>query len=93
MGKQAFLLEQAQILLDAVGDEIYTDFNLFKQKVEAVIKDKKLKLGASEKNAILNTVSWYDAEAEKVFKATVKLSGDKLATLLEHFRLYRKRIA
>lgn len=83
--KQAFLLEQAQILLEAVGDEIYTDFNLFKQKVEAVIKDKKLKLGASEKNAILNTVSWYDAEAEKVFKATVKLSGDKLATLLEHF--------
>ena len=83
--KQAFLLEQAQILLDALGDEIYTDFNLFKQKVEAVIKDKKLKLGASEKNAILNAVSWYDAEAEKVFKATVKLSGDKLATLLEHF--------
>ena len=61
--KQAFLLEQAQILLDALGDEIYTDFNLFKQKVEAVIKDKKLKLGASEKNAILNAVSWYDAEA------------------------------
>ena len=83
--KQAFLLEQAQILLDALGDEIYTDFNLFKQKVEAVIKDKKLKLGASEKNEILNAVSWYDAEAEKVFKATVKLSGDKLATLLEHF--------
>ena len=83
--KQAFLLEQAQILLDALGDEIYTDFNLFKQKVEAVIKDKKLKLVASEKNAILNAVSWYDAEAEKVFKATVKLSGDKLATLLEHF--------
>ena len=83
--KQAFLLEQAQILLDALGDEIYTDFNLFKQKVETVIKDKKLKLGASEKNAILNAVSWYDAEAEKVFKATVKLSGDKLATLLEHF--------
>ena len=83
--KQAFLLEQAQILLEALGDEIYTDFNLFKQKVEAVIKDKKLKLGASEKNAILNAVSWYDAEAEKVFKATVKLSGDKLATLLEHF--------
>jgi type I restriction enzyme M protein len=82
--KQAFLLEQAQILLDALGDEIYTDFNLFKQKVEAVIKDKKLKLGASEKNAILNAVSWYDVEAEKVFKATVKLSGDKLATLLEH---------
>lgn len=83
--KQAFLLEQAQILLEVVGEETFTDFNLFKQKVDAVIKDKKLKLGASEKNAILNTVSWYDAEAEKVFKTTVKLSGDKLAALLEHF--------
>lgn len=82
--KQAFLLEQAQILLEAVGDEIYTDFNLFKQKVEAVIKDKKLKLGASEKNAILNTVSWYDAEAEKVVKGIVKLSGDKLDQVLHH---------
>jgi type I restriction enzyme M protein len=62
----------------------FSDFNLFKQKVDAVIKDKKLKLGASEKNAILNAVSWYDAEAEKVIKGTVKLSGDKLAALLAH---------
>ena len=82
--KQASLLEQASVLLSVMGDEIFTDFNLFKQKVDAVIKDKKLKLGASEKNAILNAVSWYDAEAEKVVKGTTKLTGDKLSTLLEH---------
>ncbi|MGZ9676415.1 type I restriction-modification system subunit M [Flavobacterium sp. GNP001] len=82
--KQAFLLEQATILLDALGDEVFSDFNLFKQKVDAVIKDKKLKLGASEKNAILNVVSWYDAEAEKVIKGTVKLTGEKLSSLLDH---------
>jgi type I restriction enzyme M protein len=82
--RQAFLLEQATILFEAIGDEVFSDFNLFKQKVDAVIKDKKLKLGASEKNAILNAVSWYDAEAEKVIKGTVKLTGDKLLTLLEY---------
>ena len=82
--KQAFLLDQATILFETLGDEVFSDFNLFKQKVDAVIKDKKLKLGASEKNAILNAVSWYDAEAEKVIKGTVKLTGDKLSTLLHH---------
>jgi type I restriction enzyme M protein len=82
--KQAFLLDQATILFETLGDEIFSDFNLFKQKVDAVIKDKKLKLGASEKNAILNAVSWYDAEAEKVIKGTVKVTGEKLTTLLQH---------
>ena len=82
--KQAFLLEQATILFEALGDEVFSDFNLFKQKVDAVIKDKKLTLGGSEKNAILNAVSWYDAEAEKVIKGTVKLTGEKLTTLVDH---------
>jgi type I restriction enzyme M protein len=44
----------------------------------------KAKLSASEKNAILNAVSWYDATAEKVIKGTTKLAGDKLQQLLEH---------
>lgn len=82
--KQAFLLEQATLLFNHFGDTIYTDFNVFTQKVDAVIKDQKLKLGASEKNAILNAVSWYDAEAEKVVKSTVKLTGEKLDKVLKH---------
>ncbi|MFV8356850.1 type I restriction-modification system subunit M [Flavobacterium sp. XS1P32] len=91
--KQAFLLEQATILLENIGDEVFSDFNLFKQKVDAVIKDKKLKLDASEKNAILNAVSWYDAEAEKVIKGTVKLTGDKLSTLLDHLDCTESELA
>lgn len=91
--KQAFLLEQATILFEALGDEVFNDFNLFKQKVDAVIKDKKLKLGASEKNAILNAVSWYDAEAEKVIKGTVKLTGEKLSTLLQHLDCTESELA
>lgn len=82
--KQLFLLDNAQLLLKHVGNTLYTDFNAFKDKVDEVIKAKKLKFSASEKNAILNAVSWYDAEAEKVIKGTVKLTGDKLEKELEH---------
>jgi len=33
---------------------------------------------------MLNAVSWYSADAEKVFKKVEKLSGDKLTKLLQH---------
>lgn len=91
--KQLFLLENAQILLHLIGTDIYTDFNSFKEKVDEVIKTQKLKLGASEKNAILNAVSWYDAEAEKVIKGTLKLTGDKLDKVLQHLDCTEKELA
>lgn len=61
-----------------------TDFNLFAAKVDDTLKAKGIKLTATEKNSILNAVSWYDAEAEKVVKGTIKLTGDKLDKLLHH---------
>lgn len=86
-------MEQATLLFTHFGDTIYTDFNVFTQKVDALIKDQKLKLGASEKNAILNAVSWYDAEAEKVVKSTVKLSGEKLDKVLTHLDCTESELA
>lgn len=77
------LLDAAQTLMQAVGEAEFTDFNLFKDKVDAALKASSLKLSAPEKNAILNAVSWYDETAEKVVKKVVKLSADKLAELLE----------
>ncbi|MEP7197896.1 MAG: N-6 DNA methylase [Saprospiraceae bacterium] len=82
--KQVELLNTATELMKAIGTNEYSDFNLFKEKVEEVLKAKKAKLSASEKNAILNAVSWYDASAEKVIKNTTKLTGDKLNDLLKH---------
>lgn len=79
--KQLDVLQLAQSLLQAFGTEEYSDFNVFKEKVDAAIKAKKLKLSASEKNAILNAVSWYDAEAEKVIKKTDKITGEKMDRL------------
>lgn len=91
--KQLFLLDNAQLLLKHIGTTLYTDFNDFKVKVDEVIKAQKLKLSASEKNAILNAVSWYDAEAEKVIKGTVKLTGDKLDKVLEHLDCTESELA
>ncbi len=52
---------------------VYDDFNIFKEKVDAVLKTQKIKLSAPEKKAILNAVSWYDETAAKVIKKVVKL--------------------
>jgi type I restriction enzyme M protein len=82
--KQLELLNTATELMKAIGNAEYNDFNVFKEKVEEVLKAKKAKLSASEKNAILNAVSWYDATAEKVVKGIAKLTGDKLEQLLDH---------
>ena len=91
--KQLELLNTATELMQAIGNEEYNDFNVFKEKVEEVLKAKKVKLSSSEKNAILNAVSWYDASAEKVIKGNTKLTGDKLAQLLEHLDCKENELA
>jgi type I restriction enzyme M protein len=82
--KQLDLLNVATELMQTIGSVESSDFNLFKEKVDEALKAKKAKLSSSEKNAILNAVSWYDASAKKVLKGTTKLTGDKLEKLLKH---------
>lgn len=82
--KQLGLLNIATDLMQVIGNEECSDFNVLKETVDEVLKAKKIKLSASEKSTILNAVSWYDPEAEKVFKGVKKLTGDKLDRLLEH---------
>lgn len=91
--KQLDLLHTAKQLMLAVGTDEYSDFNIFRTKVEEALKAEKSKLSASEKNAILGAVSWYDADAEKVIKGTVKLAGEKLNQLLEHFECTESQLA
>jgi type I restriction enzyme M protein len=82
--KQKSILDAATRLLDAIGTDEYTDFNDFSKMVDDELKASKTKLSGSEKNAILQVVSWYDESAEKVIKKTQKITGDKLAQLLHH---------
>ena len=77
-------LKVAKTLQKHIGSEVFDDFNIFKKEVDKVLKQEKIRLNSSEKNQILNTISWYDENAAKVVKKVSKLSGDKLNALLEH---------
>ncbi|CAG5072937.1 hypothetical protein DYBT9623_04473 [Dyadobacter sp. CECT 9623] len=91
--KQLDLLNIASALLAAMGTEEFNDFNVFKDKVDAALKKQGAKLTASEKNSILNAVSWYDASAEKVVKGITKLTGEKLEKLLDYLDCTEDRLA
>jgi len=67
----------------AIGTDESSDFNQFKASVDAILKAQAIKLTASDKNAILNAVSWYDETAEKVIAQTFKLNGDMLEKVLQ----------
>lgn len=47
------------------------------------MKKSEIKLSSSEKNQVLNAISWRDESAAKVVKKLHKLKGDKLKDLLE----------
>ncbi|MGB1428135.1 MAG: type I restriction-modification system subunit M [Cycloclasticus sp.] len=87
------ILESANLLMREIGSDEFNDFNLFKDKVDAVVKSQKIKLSAPEKNTILNAVSWYFEGAEKVVKKTVKLSGSKLDELLDRLGCSQEQLA
>jgi type I restriction enzyme M protein len=81
--KQQNLMQTAQALMVAIGTDQSSDFNQFKVSVDAILKAQAIKLTASDKNAILNAVSWYDETAEKVIAQTFKLNGDMLEKVLQ----------
>ena len=90
--KHKELYAQAELLLSHIGSEEYTDFNVFKNKVDEVIKAEKLKISASERNAIFNAISWYDADAEIVRNKPIKLAGEKLDVLLNRLDCSEKEL-
>ncbi|OAI27890.1 type I restriction-modification system subunit M [Methylomonas koyamae] len=81
--KQQNLMQTAQTLMATIGSDESSDFNQFKTSVDAILKTQAIKLTASDKNAILNAVSWYDESAEKVIAQTFKLNGDALEKVLQ----------
>ena len=90
--KQKKLLNRAEEVMNAVGQELSLDFNVFQQKVDDVLKGKKIKLSPSEKNHILNAVSWREEKAEKVIKKVHKLTGDKLKDLLAELECTKEQL-
>src|SRR5690606_29991138 len=82
--KHQHFINTARKLEAHFASQVFNNFNAFEKEVNKVIKEEKLEVSAADKKAILNAVSWYDAEAEKVIKKKEKIAGDKLQRLLKH---------
>ena len=79
------LFETAQLLQRELGETEFNDFNLFKTLVDKQLKQRGIKLTASEKNTLLNAVSWYDETAAKVIKNTTKFNDEQIHALLARY--------
>jgi type I restriction enzyme M protein len=84
--EQKNLMEVAQRLADAIGDELFMDYNVFVDTINSTLKNLKIKLAAPQKKQILSAMSWRDENAKKVIKKVHKLKGDKLDQLLNRLR-------
>ncbi len=91
--KQLDLLNAAIMLQQAIGPEEFDDFNVFRKQVDSALKAAQMKPSASEKNAILNAVSWYDADAAIVLKGTAKFDAEELDELLRHLGCEESQLA
>lgn len=87
------LLNIASQLMGDIGTEETADFNAFRDAVTRAVKARKTKLSATEKNVILNAVSWYDEKAEKVIGKRYQLSDDGVAGLAERFGCAEEELA
>ncbi len=76
--RQRELIGVGHQLMEIVGTEESANFNLFRDNVSAIIKKMKIKLSATEKNAILNAVSWYSDDAEKVIDRVYHFTQSEL---------------
>lgn len=68
-------------LIADLGSDETADFNTFRDAVTQALKARKLKLSAPHKNAILNAVSWYAEDAEKVINKSQRFSAAELEAL------------
>ena len=61
-------MEVAEKLTAEFDDREYNDFNQFRWMVDDALKAFGIRLGVSEKKAVLNAVSWKDESAQPVIK-------------------------
>jgi type I restriction enzyme M protein len=76
--RQRDLIGVGHELMQTVGTAESADFNAFRTQVSKSIKARKIKLTPTEKNAILNAVSWYADDAEKVIDSIRRFTKAEL---------------
>src|SRR2546430_13034 len=52
------LVETARRIAEVMGEILFEDHNIFREQFDTVAKNLGIKLGASDKKAILHAVSW-----------------------------------
>ncbi len=80
------LVEVATKLHEALGDQLFEDHNVFRERVDAVLDTLKLKLPAADLKQILKAVSWRDESAAPVIAKAHKpgkVKADPLGGLFE----------
>jgi len=83
--RQRALIGVGHELMQALGTEETSDFNVLRDRVGQVLKARKIKLTATEKNAILNAVSWYAEDAEKVIDKHYRFTRKELEVRAERY--------
>lgn len=78
---QLALMNVAETLMSQIGQDEYSDFNVFRDKVDDVLKAERIKPSAPARKQILSAVSWRDEVAEKAIKKIHKLARTKLSDL------------
>jgi type I restriction enzyme M protein len=66
--RDAMLVETATSLRRELGDELFTDHNIFKETVSAALKKLGIKLNSADLKLIINAVSWRSEDAPPIVR-------------------------
>jgi type I restriction enzyme M protein len=75
--KDWYMVEVATALRADLGDGLFEDFNLFREKVDAALKRRDVKLPAADLKQILKAVSWREETAVPVIAKVHKPGKQK----------------
>jgi len=90
---QREIMQKAERLMEALGQDLHLDFNDFEQALDQAAKAQSLKLPAFERKQILSAVSWREETAAKVIKKKHSLSLKKLKEKLAELRTEAAHLA
>jgi len=80
------LVKIAREVWKIMGDDVFEDYNLFRSDFEKALVEADIRISATDKKNILNTISWQDENAPCVIKKsykTGKVKTDPLHGLFE----------
>lgn len=62
------LMHKAMVLSEAIGEQLFDNFEVFEEVFEKELKEHKIKLAFKDKKDLLNAISWTDPKAAAVIK-------------------------